>query len=83
MLTRLLFHFDGETYSDTGDKTVRVRGASSGLEKRQCTVQVTLFANGVPQVKPMVIFHEKGKRIYLRKNVSLQSKYIRYILIMI
>ena len=53
MLTRLLFHFDRETYSDTGGKTVRVRGASSGLEKRQCTVQVTLFADGVPRVKPI------------------------------
>ena len=67
MLTRLLFHFDGEMYSDTGGKRVRVRGASSGLEKRQCTVQVTLFADGVPQVKPMVIFHEKGKRISLER----------------
>ena len=41
---------DGEMYSDTGDKTVLVRGPSSELEKRQCTVQVTLFADGVPRV---------------------------------
>ena len=33
-----LWFLNGETYSDTRDKTVWMRGASSGLEKRQYTV---------------------------------------------
>ena len=36
---------------------------SSGLDKRQCIVQLTLFANGVPLVKPLVMFRCTGKRI--------------------
>ena len=52
---------DGETYADTGDRTVWVRGGQSGWEKRQCTVQLTIFADGVPRVKPLVIFRGLGK----------------------
>ena len=45
--TPLQFCFSkGPTYADRGDKTVWVRGAASGLEKRQCTVQLTIFADG-------------------------------------
>ena len=53
------------TYETKGAKTVRVQGGNSGLDKRQCTVQLTLFADGVPQVKPLVIFRGTGKRIIL------------------
>ena len=55
--TPLPFCFsNGETYADTGDKTVWVRGGASGLEKRQCTAQLTVFADGQPHVKPLLIF---------------------------
>ena len=41
--TPLSFLFaNGETYADTGDKTVWVKGGASGLDKRQCTVQISL-----------------------------------------
>ena len=60
--TPLPFCFaDGATYADTGDSTVWVRGGGSGLEKRQCTVQLTLFADGKTRVKPLIIFRGKGK----------------------
>ena len=36
---------------------------SSGLDKRQCTVQLTIFADGVPRVRPLVIFRGKGLRV--------------------
>ena len=69
--TPLPFCFaDGPTYTDTGDKTVWVRGGGSGLEKRQCTAQVTLFADGKARVKPLLIFRGKGKRISFREKVS-------------
>ena len=32
---------EGETYSDVGKRTVWVCGGTSGLEKRQCTVQLS------------------------------------------
>ena len=42
--------FNGETYADTGEKSVWVRGGASGLEKLQCNVQLTFFADCQPQV---------------------------------
>ena len=69
--TPLPFSFtNGGTYADTGDKTVWVCGGASGLEKRQCTAQITLFADGEPRVKPLLIFKGKGKRISFREKVS-------------
>lgn len=47
--TPLPFTFtDGATYADTGENSVLVRGGNSGLDKRQSTVQLTLFADGEP-----------------------------------
>ena len=69
--TPLPFYFTGgPTYTDTGDKTVWVRGGGSGLEKQQCTAQITLFADGKARVKPLLIFRGKGKRISFREKVS-------------
>ncbi len=57
-----------QTYANTGDKTVWVRGGPSGLDKRQCTA---LFADREPRVKPLLIFRGLGKRISLRKKVTI------------
>ena len=63
--TPLPFSFaSGETYADTGDKTIWVKGGASG-----CTVQITLFADGKTRVKRMIIFRGKGKRISFREKV--------------
>ena len=53
---------DGKTYADKGSSEVWCVSGSSGLDKRQCTVQLTIFV-GVPRVRPLVIFHGKGLRI--------------------
>ena len=59
--TPLPFTFNGgEGYDVTGAITVWHRGAASGLDKRQCTVQLTVFTDGVPRVKPLLIFRGKG-----------------------
>ena len=50
-------------HEDKGSKTVWVQGGISSLNKRQCTVQLTVFADGVPCVKPLVIFRGTGNRI--------------------
>ncbi len=57
-----------QTYANTGDKTVWVRGGPSGLNKRKCTA---LFADGEPRVKPLLIFRGLGKRISLREKVTI------------
>ena len=68
--TLLPFCFsDGGTYNEKGEKTVWVRGGASGMEKRQCTVKLTFFADGEPRVKPLLIFRGKGVRIPLREKV--------------
>ena len=65
--TPLPFSFtNGGTYADT----VWVHGGASGLEKRQCTAQITVFADGEPRVKPLLIFRGKGERISFREKVS-------------
>ena len=75
--TPLPFSFcDGETYADTGEQSVWVRGGGSGLEKRQCTVQLTLFADGEPRVKPLIIFRGKGKRIPFSEQVKYDSRVV-------
>ena len=40
------------------------------MDKRQCTVQLTVFADGEPRVKPLLIFKGTGARIALRERVS-------------
>ena len=48
--TPLPFTFsDGKTYADKGDHSVWVHGGASGFEKRQCTVQLIIFADGEPE----------------------------------
>ena len=34
-----------------------------GHDKRQCTVQLTIFADGEPRIKPLLIFKGTGQRI--------------------
>ena len=55
---------------------MRVRGGESGLNKRQCTVQLTLFADGEPRVEPLIIFHGKGKKIGVAERASYDSRVI-------
>ena len=57
------FNTKGATYAKMGKKTVRTRTSGSGHEKRQCTVQLTVFADGEPKVKQSLIFKGSGKRI--------------------
>ena len=54
----------GKTYADKGSKTVWCRSVGgSGMDKRQATVQLTVYADGRPRVKPLVIFRGTGQRI--------------------
>ena len=73
--TPLPFTFtDGSTYSDRGERSVWVRSGSSGLDKRQCTVQLTIFGDGGTLVKPLVIFRGKGKRISMHERIRYDRR---------
>ena len=54
---------DGVTYEEKGAKEVWTQSGRSGLDKRQATVQLTVFAGAVPRVRPTIIFKGTGKRI--------------------
>jgi hypothetical protein len=49
----------GRTYAKRGDKTIRLKEGKSGHDKRQCTLQIAVFADGVQRCKPLLMF--KGK----------------------
>ena len=69
--TPLPFTFtNGPTYEEKEAKTVWVQGGNSGLDKHQCTVQLTLFADNVPRVKPFVIYKGTGKCILLSERLK-------------
>ena len=38
---------------------MQLKGAKSGWEKRQCTLQIVVFADGIPRCKPLLLFHSK------------------------
>ena len=54
---------DNRTYDTVGAKELWVRSGQSGLDKRQCTVQLTVFGDGVCRLRPTLIFRGKGLRI--------------------
>ena len=64
--TPLLFVMDdGKTYADKGSCEVWRATHGSGLDKRQCSAQLTIFADEKPRVKPLGIF--LGQRFENRK----------------
>ena len=58
---------EGKTYADKGSSEVWCAIHGSGLDKRQCSVQLTIFEDGKPRKKP-VIFRGKGLRIKIKEQ---------------
>jgi hypothetical protein len=61
--TPLAFDFMGSrTYESKGVKTVFQKESRSGWDKRQCTLQVAVYGDGVLRCRPLLLFHgaEKG-----------------------
>ena len=54
---------DNRTYDTVGAKEIWVRSGQSGLDKRQCTVQLTVFDDGVGRLIPTLVFQGKCLRI--------------------
>ena len=69
---------DGRTYDTTGSKEVWSASAVSGLNKHQCTVQLTVFTDSKPRVIDQLLFFEgKAKEMLrLKKMVVTQESVI-------
>ena len=66
-------YLKGRTYAKKGDKTVRIQEGKSGYDRRQCTLQIAVFTDGVPRCKPLLMFKGKPKGDNRRK--AEQKKY--------
>jgi hypothetical protein len=56
--TPIAFEFlSGRTYDFKGAKTVFIKEQRSGWDRRQATLQVCVFADGINRCKPLLIFH--------------------------
>ena len=60
-------YLQGKTYDRVGAKTVWVKESRSGWDKRQASLVLCIFADGVSRVPPMVIFHGTGRRLGAEK----------------
>ena len=65
---------DGKTYDKKGVKEVWAQSGQSSLDKRQATVQLTVFADGFDRVRPTVTFRGKGLRISAKESRSCIKK---------
>jgi hypothetical protein len=69
---------EGKTYNKRGEKTVTVHIARSGWDKRQVTLILYIFADGIPRIKPKLIFHgtptEEGGVIWERESHLYSAK---------
>ena len=50
------------------------QSGQSGLDKRQATIQLTVFVGGVDRVRPTVIFQGKGLRISAKEKQSYDRR---------
>lgn len=51
-----------KTYGHQGSRDTCCKIAGPDLEKSHTAAQNTLFTDGVPHIKPLIIFKEKGFR---------------------
>ena len=70
---------DSTMYEHKGSKDVFCKSGASGLQKRQVTAKITLFADCIPRFKPLIIFKGKGLRISAeeRKAGIVEKRLVR------
>jgi hypothetical protein len=56
--TPIAFDFlSGRTYDFKGSKTIWIKEQRSGWDRRQATLQVCVYADGIQRCRPLLIFH--------------------------
>jgi hypothetical protein len=59
--TPMPFEFlEGRTYATKGAKHVQLKSTKSGWGRRQATLILTIFADGIARIPPIIIFHGKS-----------------------
>lgn len=66
-------YLDGYTYNSCGSRTVAGRSSRSGWDKRQATLILYIFADGVTRLKPNIIFHGAEKSRILADEIDLYA----------
>jgi len=78
--TPLQFEFmTGNTYTEWGTKDVWLYSQQNGFEKWQCTVQLTIHADGELHTPPLIIFHGKAGSKILKKEKLYYDKGVKVI----
>lgn len=73
--TQIPFEFlDNKTYSKKGVHTVQLKSRRSGWDERQATLMLTIFADGIGRVKPVLIFHGKSDANRTRERNARQQR---------
>ena len=53
-------YIDKKTYNMRDAKTVTAKTDRSSWDKRQATLILYIFADGIPRIRPKLIFHRKA-----------------------
>jgi len=69
-------YLTGRTYSHKGDKTRWAKSEKAGWDKRQATLVLTAFADGIGRVKPLIIF--RGTENPIRQQRYYESEKQQY-----
>ena len=70
----LLFKYlKGRTYTKRGDRTVWIKEGKSGHDKRQCTLQIVVFTDGIMRYKPLLIFKGKPRKGDARRKAEYKK----------
>ncbi len=78
----LLFEFlKGRTYTRKGDRTVRLKEGKSGHDKRQCTLQIAVFADRVLRCKPLLMFKGKPGKGDARRRAEYKKYHLSIVVI--
>jgi len=65
-------YLSGRTDNQQGEKMIWIQGSQqSGWDKRQTTIQLTIFADAVPHVKPLIFFRRPGVGTTVRVKKAL------------
>jgi len=56
-------YLEGKTYDIKGERTVWAKLFQNGWDKRQASLVLCIFADGIPRVPPMIIFRGKGDQL--------------------
>ena len=73
--THLPFVLDnGRTCDAKCSEDVWFSSGKSGLDNRQSSIQLTVFADGIPRVRPTIIFRREGKHIKASEKGSWDKR---------